>query len=1003
MNTTLEFFKYLFSDLPLKHNIVICHPDTFTTPSGETKNYYKQRNASSIEEAVQISLDFRQKGKDTFFGIGCYKDNVVKNDKGQPKVARKKEFVKFLPALVLDIDAGEGKPYSDYTVAATATHEALMSLGFKPEHYSLVCSGGGVHTYVKLEDLLEAKAWERLATKFKRAVLSKNLQIDPSKTTDIALVLRPAGTLNFKKSQPRAVDFIHKASETISFEELDKILADYDVNPELKSSYTLPFGETSLNFDNIPDLPESALDIFTDTKAPPPKWQDIKCPQLLALEQDAAVAEPLWYQALGVAAHTSNPREAAIAWSKNYDKFNEVQTIIKMNQYARSTTGPALCSTFTQLNPDLCANCKYKGIVTTPLSAVNEVGERTSVFKDTTTGTQKEFSLPPEYRITSKDEIIRVVDGMEICVSDYPIFITSVARHQDVRNPKTIITLAVKLPSGVSYLELDAGALLSSKDGNGYQIKLIQMGVAMTPKKMKSLGDYLIDAYRFFQQNQRETEMTNVFGWTESEDGFYLGEKLIKSNSIIKVLAANSTAKKLAKDYQPKGNLSNWKTAVQVLGKEGLEHLAFGVLIGLASPLYKFTNLSGMSVNYYSEHTGTGKSTACKVAQSIYGNPEGLTMEKTSSQAGIFARLGTVKNLPVLMDEISDSDGAKASDLLYSITTGKERDRSDVNGDLRDSRTWSLIFMTTSNKSLYDKLDEFTSSAAGQKARLIEVEAAPSNLIDEYGEFINTTIAEHHGVAGIPYLTYLVQAKEQGKLKEIINDAVKRFDGKFNFKFSSNERFIKAAIILAWVAGLIANKLELLPDFNVDRIIQTALDTVNKNRQRIIDAVPDINNIIGDYLAERSKYIIQNHTYDTPTKDSKCWIPDEFKGRMDVIFKIGEYTRDGCQTAIPTSAVVTIPVKSMKDYCRINRIPLSTIEGNLSTMRDYRKSIMSIMSNLPAKETITGAPLNTAVVECYRFTLSVQQMDMLRSTRPTAFILDEPVYDDNNNFAGANK
>lgn len=995
MQNTIDFFNWMFADIPLNHNIVITSPSEFKDNTGNMVSYHMQRAATSAEEAAKHSNEFKIKGKDVFYGIALYADNIEIQPNGKTKVRRTKKHAKFLPCLIADIDCGVGKPYIDAATGAEATTNAMLGLGFEPTDFTLVCSGGGVHLYVKLEDILISEAWEKLATKFKNALLAQKLDIDISKTTDTALILRPVGTVNFKQTgNPRPVEIIHHGGDVMDFDRLDAILEKFGVNPELKMSYSV---DTSTNdiFAQMPEnLPDSNISIFEGQTQARPRWQAIKCPQLMALEQDCNVSEPLWYQALGVAAYTEDPQEAAVVWSKQYDKYNEQRTMIKMAQYLKSTTGPALCSTFKHLNPELCRNCKFNGVIKTPLSATIDIGERV-VSIDAGQSKTAEFTLPPEYRISPKNEIIKIVDGMEIVVSDYLIFLESIARHEDTRNPQAIFRFAVKLPSGIKYIEMSANAIMGGKAGDSYQNKFFLMGVSMTAKKFLALGTYIIDCYKFYQENKKDISMKASMGWVDEEGSFVWGATKISANKQQEhVISATSTMKSLSKEYTMSGSLEEWKKAIKLFGLPNMEHLAFTILLGFASPLYRFTNLEGISVNLYSEYTGTGKTTACSAAQSIFGNPSGLTMEKTSTNASIFARLGTIRNLPAFMDEISDSDGARISDLLYSVATGKERDRSDVNGDLKDRRTWSLILMTTSNKSVHEKLDNHNASSAGQKARLIEVLTDPNPLIDQYGEFINQTIAENHGVAAPVYLSYLVDAGEKGILKENLKQGVAEFEQKFNFKFSGNERFIKAAVVMAWVAGLIAQKLDLLPDFDLDRIILRTIEIVKDNRQRVLNAVPTIDNLIGDFLIEKNKFIIQNYSYlgnVNPRDQPRCWVPDEPKARMDVSFRVTG-SEGGSDLVIPTSAILTIPVKVLKDYCRVNRIPFTSVEANLSKMKDFQKRTVSFMANLAARETASGMPLSSVSIDCYKFVMTVQQLDTLRTTKPQIFALDESAY-----------
>lgn len=971
---TFYFFKWLFNELPPEHSIVIAVKKSYIK-EGKNCDYWQHTNNATPEAAATCATTYATQGFDVFYAIGMYANNIEEGFKGRPKVSRKKKYSQFLQELILDIDAGEGKPYPSHVEAIEATIASLTKLGLSTEEYTCVKSGGGVHVHILLEKPVPAQQWEMMATKFKQAILSTGLDIDISKTLDVALVLRPVGTFNYKKAPARPVEFLQFGEDKLTFERFEQLFDKFDAQAELMSSYHVPASELLGDIPVYLQNEHSHINIGDNSfKTTAPEYTKLKCPQLLALEQDANVPQPLWYSGIGVAAYTAAPQVAAIAWSKQYEHYNQTEVLQKLHQAQVNTTGPTLCRTFEHLQPDLCRNCTFKGVIKTPLQSIKDIGER--IIKEE----GAEYTLPPEYRITKDNKIIKIIDNMEIPISDYRIFITNIARHDDTRDPKTYIRFAVYLPSGLTHLELTAASLvMAGKGGDSFQAKFMQLGVAMTMPRFRILGDYLIDAYRHHQANNRPTHMLPSFGWLGDYTGFVWSDKIIKPNSNFeRVIASNNTMRKLGNEYQSKGTLDGWKEAMEYFNIEGIEHLAFGVLLGFGTPLYSLTKLQGVCVNFYSENTGSGKSTSCWAAQSIYGNPLGLTMDKDSSNAGIFARLGTIRNLPALMDEVSDSEGQRISALLYSIATGKERDRSDINGDLRDTRTWSLVFMTTSNKALHEKLDEVNSSSAGQKARLIEVLSDSNKIIDEHGKTINTLIGENYGQAALPYLSMLVTAYSTGELQELLSKAPQRFEEKFGFKFNPNERFIAGAVMVAWVGGLLAKRCGLI-DWDLDRIISKAVDIVKLNRVKIQEAVPVIENIIGEFLTESYRFAIHNFHYSDLKRELRSVVPDQFKFRMDSRMTRGEYDSAAQDYRfVPVSCMVTIPVKVFKDYCRQNKLPFGRMEGALTGLNNYRKEIVNLTANLGAKETIGGLPITGVSIECYRFNLSAEQLDNMR-------------------------
>lgn len=79
----------------------------------------------------------------------------------------------------------------------------------------IVSSGSGVHVYWVFDAFLERDRWLSFAGKLKVLMKAFGLHADPSRTADIASVLRVPGTLNYKYHPPKPVTILSSKDEYI--------------------------------------------------------------------------------------------------------------------------------------------------------------------------------------------------------------------------------------------------------------------------------------------------------------------------------------------------------------------------------------------------------------------------------------------------------------------------------------------------------------------------------------------------------------------------------------------------------------------------------------------------------------------------------------------------------------------------------------------------------------------------------------------------------------------
>jgi hypothetical protein len=333
----------------------------------------------------------------------------------------------------------------------------------------------------------------------------------------------------------------------------------------------------------------------------------------------------------------------------------------------------------------------------------------------------------------------------------------------------------------------------------------------------------------------------------------------------------------------------------------GLEANAFAALTGFGSPLLKFTGLSGAIINLIFPGSGSGKSTILYMCNSIYGHPKNLASIWKDTYNSKMHRLGVLNNLPNTIDEITNTTAQEFSDLAYSISQGRGKNRMKAStNEMRVNLTsWQGITLASSNASFYEKLGMSKDSPDGESMRLLEYSILPSNIIPvELGKkMFDHELMENYGHAGDIYAEYLV-----GHLEDVI-DLLRQVQAKIDreVQFTSRERFWSAVAACNITGGLIAKDLGL-HNYDMRAIYKWMVDMLQGMREEI--KPPSTNNValIGDYINDHmSNIVVVNGTADARTS---LLPPPTMEPRGELLIRYE-----------PDTKRMYFAVKPFRDYC----------------------------------------------------------------------------------------
>lgn len=264
---TIQFYRLLLPKLGIKSLV--------TREKGS--EFFKHHPVSSLEELARKTELFDKEGQDVYFACASYSQGFYVNSLGK-KCFRTAENAAWAKSFWLDIDcdsskAEEGKGYVN-------TQEALNALSKFCEAVSLpmptiVLSGGGLHCYFVLDAEISKDQWLPIAKKLKAITHHYQLLADDSRTSDIASILRPVGTHNWKPTRMGKEVELHYLSEPISFDGFAKSIdeAYKAFKPKEMDEFSLPkadFPETDENIKRV----KTAL-MLLDPNGDRAFWRDI--------------------------------------------------------------------------------------------------------------------------------------------------------------------------------------------------------------------------------------------------------------------------------------------------------------------------------------------------------------------------------------------------------------------------------------------------------------------------------------------------------------------------------------------------------------------------------------------------------------------------------------------------------------------------------------------------------------------------------------------------------
>jgi putative DNA primase/helicase len=216
--------------------------------------------------------------------------------------------------------------------------------------------------------------------------------------------------------------------------------------------------------------------------------------------------------------------------------------------------------------------------------------------------------------------------------------------------------------------------------------------------------------------------------------------------------------------FRRHGTLDEWRAAVSALAV-GNSRVVFALACAFAGPTVRPAGIESGGFHFRGD-SSVGKTTALKVAASVWGRPTFMQRWRTTDNA-LEAIASQHCDCTLILDEFGQLDPKVAGECAYMLANESEKGRATRGAMLRKRRTWRLLFLSSGEISLADHMAEAGKrTRAGMEVRMLDIPldagAGMGGLEDLHGaesagEFADALVsaaARQYGTAGRAWLEW---------------------------------------------------------------------------------------------------------------------------------------------------------------------------------------------------------------------------------------------------------
>ena len=778
-----------------------------------------------------------------------------------------------IKAFFIDMDGYESKKAAAIALDAFMEKVGLSELG-KPW---IVSSGGGLHCYWPLTEELPTDVWKPVADNLKRLCAQEKMSIDMSVTSDSARVMRFPETFNHKKkySKPMPVKLLAEG-DIFKFEDIAALIDKHLVekaNPiQRVETLSLPGARPSKAMTKAQvKLIENSTTLFASFES--------KCGQVvdyLNTAQDDG-KEPVWRGLLSWAKVCNDGEEKAVWLSEMHPYPPD-----RMHQKLAEIKGPYSCVAMDSLNPGICTGCPHWGKITNPLILGRELKADNTEKVIPLTTVSEEF-VEEEFFALDESEESDTPDNTPAVRRPLPprgysygenggvYFVKEEADEEGKKSKKTIqlvpydlfvvdllkmenehlVHMAAVRPEGVLTLNFPQKSVVSKDETLKWLAS--QNIVSTFAGYDKQLYEYVRACVGEASQAKKPIVVPYQCGWQEDNSFVYNNRVFTSDGRETRIPMPG--LENINRNTNSDGDLQTWKKLWQTIfvDKPNMETALAVCLDSFGAPLMRFTEYEGFVWHIGSRESGTGKSLVLSAKAGVWGHPLRYRTGKGTSPVAMQQRAGLLNSMPLLVDEITNTQRANmewAPVFIFDFAEaqGKERMDAGANKERLNNTSWKTTCTMTSNESLTDYMAgarKFSSN--GELLRMLEWNPNIKLSWTPKEREVLLDIKRHYGVAGEAWVRWLtkhrevaqeVVAKTHAHLKKVMN-------------FDDDERYWHAGCtIIVASAILLRRDYANILDVEVQKVINALKLVVDKARGIIRGSVRTAEDVLNAYTGD---------------------------------------------------------------------------------------------------------------------------------------------------------
>ena len=288
-------------------------------------------------------------------------------------------------------------------------------------------------------------------------------------------------------------------------------------------------------------------------------------------------------------------------------------------------------------------------------------------------------------------------------------------------------------------------ARMLSADGGEYRATLLNMGllISTTPRARNLLTQYIQT-----RTPEEFASCTDRVGWHNGR-AFVLPRETI-GDSAERIVFQSDNA--IENTFRAKGTPEQWRDRVGALCV-GNSRMVFAVACAFAGPLLRPAGMESGGFHYRGD-SSSGKTTALKLAASVYGGTSYLQRWRATDNA-LEAIAAQHSDCLLILDELAQIEPKIAGECAYMLANEQGKARASRTGTPRPRQAWRLLFLSAGELGLADHMAEgMKRTRVGQEVRMCDI---PADAGAGLGAFENLHTASG-GAAFAKHITGQAQA-----------------------------------------------------------------------------------------------------------------------------------------------------------------------------------------------------------------------------------------------------